>query len=551
MSDCISYIKTAIGNKTTLITQVDELIPYHRGTEGLEGKTNIIAVVKAYDKKDVESLLLLANELANQPEFKFTLYPISTGLNWGYGTSQPPKLDIKVVILDLSGLTKIEFDEDLGLVTVEPGVTQQLLSDFFISNGDSFMVPVTGAGPNASIVGNAIERGYGITPYTDHFAAVTAIKGYWANARSYSSAVNALDESPNKTVDNTFKWGLGPYLDGLFTQSNFGIVTQMTIRVAKKPQKFTSFIIQVPDDNDLEKAIPLIRQVLRGYEGIVGSINLMDKRRVLSMFAENPNAGEHKVMSSADIDKLSKAQQTPSWTIMGSIYGSKGVAKAAKNEIKSIFKTLPCRQIYSDSPIFTIGNAAINAMPGFFFKLLPFLSLVKQQLTSFERGKEIMLGRPNNIALKLAYWRHQNSKQFPADELSPGRDGCGLLWFAPLITMKPKIMREYVDYIRTTCPKFNIEPLITFTNLKHDCVDSTIPILFDLSNPDAVKDAHNCLKALVLEGVKLGYIPYRLNIDQQQWLLDAESPFWQTVNDIKSVVDPNNILSVGRYNPRH
>ena len=550
MSDCISYIKTAISNQASVITNAYELTPYLRGPEGLDGKTNIIAVVKAHNSKDVESLLILANELATQAELKFTIYPISTGLNWGYGTSQPPECNRKVVILDLSALTKIEFDEDLGLVTLEPGVTQQLLSDFFISKGDNFMVPVTGAGPSCSIVGNAVERGYGITPYTDHFAAVTAIQGYWANARSYSSAVNELDASQNKTADKTFKWGLGPYLDGLFTQSNFGIVTQMTIRVAKKPQKFISFIIQVPDDKDLEKAIPLIGQVLREYEGIVGSINLMDKRRVLSMFAENPNPGEHKVMSSADIDKLSKAQQTPSWTIMGSIYGSKGVAKVAKSEIKSIFKTLPCRQIYSDSPIFPIGNAAINAMPSFFFKLLPILSLVKHQLTSFERGKEIMLGRPNNIALKLAYWRYQNSKQFPADDLSPGRDGCGLLWYAPLITMKPKVMREYVNYIRTICPKFNIEPLITFTNLKHDCVDSTIPILFDLSNPDAVKDAHNCLKELVVEGVKLGYIPYRLNIDQQQWLLDAESEFWKTVNDIKSVVDPNNILSVGRYNPR-
>ncbi|AAZ26639.1 FAD-binding protein [Colwellia psychrerythraea] len=550
MSDCISYIKTAIGNNATLITQADELIPYHRGTEGLEGKTNIIAVVKAYDKKDVESLLLLANELANQPEFKFTIYPISTGLNWGYGTSQPPKLDIKVVILDLSGLTQIEFDEDLGLVTVEPGVTQQLLSDFFISNGDNFMVPVTGAGPNASIVGNAIERGYGITPYTDHFGAVTAVQGYWANARHFCSAVNELDKSHNKTVDKTFKWGLGPYLDGLFTQSNLGVVTQMSIRMARKPQKFISFIMQVPDDKALEIAIPLIRKILRDYEGIVGSINLMDKRRVLSMFAENPNPGEHKVMSPTDIAKLSKAQQTPSWTIMGSIYGSNGVAKTVKKEIKRIFKALPCRQIFSDSPIFSIGNAVINTTPNFLFKLAPFLALIKEQLASFERGKEIMLGRPNNIALKLAYWRHKNAKRFPADNLSPGKDGCGVLWYAPLVTMKPNIMREYVDFIRATCPKFNIEPLITFTNLKHDCVDSTIPILFDLSDPDAVKDAHNCLKELVLEGVKLGYIPYRLNIDQQQWLLDANSPFWHTVNDIKSVVDPNNILSMGRYNPR-
>jgi 4-cresol dehydrogenase (hydroxylating) len=550
MPDCISYIKKTISSHATVITHKDELMPYLRGTEGLEGKANIIAVVKAYNSNDVKSLLLLANELASQSALKFTLYPISTGLNWGYGTSQPPKFDIKVVIVDLSGLTKIEFDEDLGLVTLEPGVTQQLLSNFIIGEGDNFMVPVTGAGPKCSIVGNAIERGYGITPYTDHFGAVSAMQGYWANGRHYCSAINELDTSHHKTVDKTFKWGLGPYLDGLFTQSNFGIVTQMTIRVARKPEKFISFIIQVPADEDLAIAIPLIQKVLREYEGIVGSINLMDKRRVLSMFAENPNPGEHKVMSSSDIDKLSKSQQTPSWTIMGSIYGSNGVAKTVKKEIKRIFSTLSCRQVYSDSPMFKILNAVTNSAPATLFKLIPTLSLIKEQLVSFERGKAIMLGRPNNIALKLCYWRHKNAKSFSADSLSPGKDGCGILWYAPLVTMKPEIITEYVGFVRAICPKFNIEPLITFTNLKHDCVDSTIPILFDLSDPDAVKDAHNCLKKLVLQGIELGFIPYRLNIDQQQWLLNAQSPFWQTVNDIKSVVDPNSILSVGRYNPR-
>ncbi|HBY86870.1 MAG TPA: FAD-binding oxidoreductase, partial [Colwellia sp.] len=100
------------------------------------------------------------------------------------------------------------------------------------------------------------------------------------------------------------------------------------------------------------------------------------------------------------------------------------------------------------------------------------------------------------------------------------------------------------------CPKYNIEPFITFTNLKHDCVDSTIPIVFDLSNPQAVTDAHNCLKALVTEGLKKGFVPYRLNIDQQQWLLNKDTDFWQTVNKIKSSLDPYNILSQGRYNPK-
>jgi 4-cresol dehydrogenase (hydroxylating) len=111
-------------------------------------------------------------------------------------------------------------------------------------------------------------------------------------------------------------------------------------------------------------------------------------------------------------------------------------------------------------------------------------------------------------------------------------------------------MKRYVSFIREMCPKYNIEPFITFTNLRHDCIDSTIPIVFDSSNPEAVKDAHDCLKELVLEGLKQGWVPYRLNIDQQQWLLDKDKPFWKAVQLLQDAFDPNNILSPGRYNPR-
>jgi 4-cresol dehydrogenase (hydroxylating) len=35
-----------------------------------------------------------------------------------------------------------------------------------------FLVPATRAGPGCSIIGNALKRGYGITPLTDHFQSI-------------------------------------------------------------------------------------------------------------------------------------------------------------------------------------------------------------------------------------------------------------------------------------------------------------------------------------------------------------------------------------------
>jgi len=554
MLDIHQEIRDVIHQNAILLTQSDELSHYTQGTEGLnnfpEKKRTIIGAVKPHNKNDIKALLDLANILSDNEQLKFSIHPISSGRNWGYGTSQPPKPNCQSLILDLSTLANIDFDEELGLVTLEPGVTQKQLSAFLIERGDNFMVPVTGAGPDCSIVGNAIERGYGITPHSEHFNAVNAIKGFWANGRAFQSAIYELDQSDDKFVDKTFKWGVGPHLDALFTQSSFGVVTEMTIRLAARSSAFSSFFIQLQADDILDRAVPIIRQVLREYDGIVGSINLMDRRRVLAMLAENPNGGEqHKVMSDDDVTTLAKKHNIPYWTIVGSIYGSKGVVKVAQKEIANIFKKLPSRQIFSNSCLIRVVKFVISRLPEFVFKLIPPLQMIRQQLKSFELGNEIMLGKPNKVALKLPYWRHKNHTDLLHAELSPGKDNCGLLWYAPIITMKPEAMKDFTQLVRTTCPKYHIEPFITFTNLKHDCVDSTIPIVFDRENQQAVADAHNCLKELVSEGLKKGFVPYRLNIDQQQYLLDKNSDFWQTTNQLKSVLDPNQILSPGRYNP--
>jgi 4-cresol dehydrogenase (hydroxylating) len=558
MDTLCQNIDEIISSESIILTTEEQLAPYLRGTEGI--KRTITAVVKIALIEDIPEILKLANSSAENKQDQFSVHPICSGLNWGYGTSLPPTDILPVIILDLSQLKKISLNPVLDLLTVEPGVTQQDLYEYLQKNNLDYMVPTTGAGPDCSILSNAMERGYGITPYTQHFDAVNSLKGYWASGEFFQSAISDLDKSilPDDNnrdlVDKTYKYSPGPYIDGLFTQSGLGITTEVTIRIARKKAAFKSFFIKVYNDDLLIDVVPLIQKTLRDYEGIVGSINLMDKRRILSMFAENPNGTDHhEVMSLNQIDSIAKLQDTPCWTIVGTIYGTPSVVNVVSKEIKSLFKQIQCKFIFSDSLLIKLGNLVVNNSPNILFRLSKKLQDAKKQLSSFNLGEEIMLGKPNRVALKLSYWRNPELTDLNNDSnhiLSTAKDKCGLLWYAPLIPMLPDEMRRYVDFIRETCPKFNIEPFITFTNLRHDCIDSTIPIVFDSSNPQAVKDAHNCLKELVLEGLKQGWVPYRLNIEQQQWLLNKDSPFWKSVQTLEDAFDPNNILSPGRYNPK-
>jgi FAD/FMN-containing dehydrogenase len=74
-------------------------------------------------------------------------------------------------------------------------------------------------------------------------------------------------------------------------------------------------------------------------------------------------------------------------------------------------------------------------------------------------------------------------------------------------------------------------------------------VVFNRHDAEATAMAHACVDTLVEQGLKLGLIPYRLNILQQQSLLDSKSASWAWVRQIKQATDPNSVLSHGRYNP--
>lgn len=499
--------------------------------------------VQITNESAIPKLLWLANK------YQFYLYPISTGNNWGYGSIQNTPINGPRVVVDLSALKSIiPNNKKAGLVTVQPGVTQQDLFDFLQENDWPFMVPVTGAGPHCSILGNALERGYGITPRTDHFAAVNALKAYLPHPNlchtKFESAVSALDGSSKDYIDKTFKWGLGPYIDGLFTQSNFGIVSEMTIRLAPKPQHFSAFYLQVFDSEKFSDAVALIEQTLLDSEGIIGSINLMDRRRLVSMVAENPNGqGQHNVMTDKQVETIAKEQRLPQWMIVGTIYGSKKVVSATQKQFKRRAKHLG-QLNFSNSWLINVAKFVVNLpLPS-----IAAIDKIRAQLSTLDEGVEIMLGKPNQVALPLAYWRNPRVEANKSNDLVPDRDKCGLLWYAPLIKMSPEVLTDFVAFIRKTTPKYGIEPLVTFTNLKHDCIDSTVPLVFDLENPEAVSSAHQCLNELFIEGCKKGFVPYRINVTQQA-VLPADDIFWQTTMLLKQAIDPNGILAPNRYNP--
>lgn len=519
----------ALGADAVLVGQDCE----RYGRNCIAAPREVPAVVLPRSEAEVQAVVEIARAR------NLALYPVSTGHNWGYG-SAAPVMDGSVVV-DLSGMNRIlEVDPLLGLVTLEPGVTQQQLRDYLDERNLAFLVPVTGAGPTCSLLGNALERGYGITPNSDHFAAVTALRAVLPSGEIYQSA---MAESGGDSVDKAYKWGVGPYLDGLFTQSGLAIVTRMTIALAPIPERVELFVFELPKETDLEAGVEAARALRQSLGDGLSAINLLNRLRVLSMIEPYPKdeVDPGSAIPASVVESMARRRRLPQWFGVGALYGTKETVPAMRRRVKRVLGPHARRLVFFSKPKLALLYSLLSALPGSMGRIL------LERLGTLDETLDILLGRPRETALKLAYWKSGRLPE-PGQSLDPARDGCGLMWYAPLVPMTAEAARRYVDMVNEICPRFGIDPLITLTTISERCFDSTVPILFDPS-VDATR-ARDCYRALFDEGQRRGFFPYRMNLQSMSFYADREdSVYWETVRKIKAALDPEGILAPGRYHP--
>jgi 4-cresol dehydrogenase (hydroxylating) len=484
----------------------------------------------------IQNADLLPEVMRIAQRHKVAVYPISTGRNWGYGTALPARDNC--VIIDLSPLRRIlHFDSELGVVTLEPGVTQGMLAEFLASGNHPFMVPVTGGGPQCSLLGNALERGYGITPHTDHFSAATDLEAVLADGSMYRTA---LREAGGEDLARLFKHGIGPYSAGLFTQSGFGIVTRMSIALARRPECVKACFFSLKDDALLEPAIQRVQAILTRLPGVVGGINLMNRHRMLAMVAPYPadRVGEDGLIPLELIQELGRQYQVFPWAGFGTIYGTHRVVAAAQKEISAVFSGIATRLVFLTSQRARTLSKIANLLPGAAGQRLG------RTANTLSKALDLVNGLPNETALPLAYWRNPVP---PGSALEPSRDGCGLIWYAPLVPMRPTAARACADMVTRITKAHAIEPLMTFTSLGDKLFDSTVPILFDRNDGQAQANATACYDALLQEGRIKGFFPYRVGVGAMKTLSSLQSESKVFHARLRKSLDPEGLISPGRY----
>lgn len=447
------------------------------------------------------------------------IYPISGGRNWGYGSATPVCDD--AIILDLSQHQEITIDESTDTACLEPGVTQARFRDFLVQNQLPYVVPTTGAGPSGSIVGNALERGYGLAPITDHFSAIRGITAVLADGSLYQSPLEKLGGAPHR-------WGLGPSFDGVFSQSSLGIVVNARIALSRQPATITAIRIQA---DQVDNLVSVCKQLSSRLPGTLAAMQILNSLRMAALRVPYPSASS--VLSPHEVSTLERNERIAPWTAVGILAGEPSVVSAAKRVAKRIAKRAGLR-------FTSVSERQLDGLA----RARPLLSLrMKNQLTLTECLFKHVRGIPNALSHRLLAWR-PGGETIERDR-EPTSSSNGLYWYAPLVKFDPDQVTQFTNFITQNCRDFGINPLITMNKLSTQAFGSTILILFDRQSSREVARAAEFYSQLVDRGLAQGFVPYRLPASQMDSIPELDSS--RLMQAMKASLDPGGLLSPGRY----
>lgn len=490
----------------------------------------IPVILRPADRGQLSECLRIANE------FGLPLYPISSGRNWGYGSRVPPAADC--ALLDLSCLNRIlDFNEKLASVTVECGVTQRQLFQFLKDRGSRLWLDATGSSPDCSLVGNAMERGFGHTPYGDHCAHICSLEVVLPDGSVVQTGPAQFDQT---RAAPSYRWGLGPHLDGLFSQSNLGVVTRMTIWLMPAPESFEAFFFRSEDPTGLPALIDALA-ALRLRDILRSSIHIANDYKVLNGLQQYPwqETGGQTPLTPALMAQFREKLTMGYWNASGGLYGTPAQVSEAHRLLRQALGPHRGKLRFLNERKLRMARR----FAGLFSAVMRWD--VRRTIEIVEPVVGLMRGIPTEHSLASVYWRKR--MPVPADR-NPDRDRCGLLWYAPVAPADGPAVQALTDLASNTLLEFGFEPMISLTLLTPRAVYSVISITYDRDVPGEDERAMACYSELSARCTQAGFFPYRLGIQSMQHLQPAPG-YAALLARLKDAIDPNHILAPGRYEP--
>lgn len=480
--------------------------------------TRVPVILRPASTSEVAACVTLAAEL------KLALYPVSGGRNYGYG-SRAPTAD--AALLDLGRLQRVfDYDDRLGVVTVEAGVTFEGLFDFLRAQNAPWLAPATSGPPLGSVIGNALERGIGTGPHADragHLAALEVVLGDGT----------VLNTGADGRVAGLARDGAGPSLDGLFFQSNLGVVTRATVWLSPLPAHLTVTFLQVDEAARLHALVEALRGAL--HSGLTRPpVSVFNALRLLSVVRGYPwQEAQGRVPLPNDVLRSQcRDLRIPVFAADLALQGAS--AAHARVVLDHLLPKLTPQvdrweSIEADGPQLEALLRSPQGEHAFIDSPLRRALLLRH------------LGVPQVAPLSQTYWRKPVRPAQPGD---PDRDGCGALWCCPLVPFTGEDAARAVALCEETLTDAGFEPGISLQGLSSRALHLICSLLWDRHMPGEDERALAAGALLEKRLHAAGYPAYRKSTVRMG---AHRTPEAEVLRRIKGTLDPAHVLAPGRY----
>ncbi|KAL3460939.1 hypothetical protein BJX64DRAFT_300455 [Aspergillus heterothallicus] len=472
------------------------------------------AVIDPRSVPETQELVRLANE------YQIPLWPTSIGRNSGYGGAAPRLRGS--VVLDMGKYMNrvLEVNVDGAYAVVEPGVTFAALYQYLVDNGlsDKLWIDVPDIG-GGSVMGNTLERGVGYTPYGDHWMMHCGMEVILPSGELMRTGMGALPQNPKNGSKHDekdeankcwqlFPYGFGPYNDGLFSQGNVGICTKMGIWLMPNPGGYQAYMITLPRDEDLHKAVEIIRplRVQMILQNVPTLRHILIDAAVLgpkSSYTSNTN----KPLDDAELDAIAKKLNLGRWNFYGALYGPEPIRNLHWKLIKDAFSVIPGAKFF-------------------------FPEDIKQYCVLHTRAKTLS-GIPTFDELKWIEWLPNGAH----------------LFFSPIAKISGDDAMLQYEVTKKRCREAGLDFIGTFTIGMRE-MHHIVCIVFDRKSPEMKKRAHWLIKTLIADCAEHGWGEYRTHLalmdqiaETYNWNNNALMRFNETV---KNALDPNGVIAPGK-----
>ena len=455
------------------------------------------AVVFPTCAEDVQEIIKLASE------FEVPVWPHGQGRNYGYGGPSPAERgSIQISFHRMNRI--LEIDEELAYAVVEPGVRWFDLYEAIEAEGYDLLLSVPDLGWGSPI-GNSLDNGVSYHQNGQNFMALHGLEVVLADGSLMRTGMGAMPDNP---AFHLYPRGLGPVVEGLFFQGNYGIVVRAGVWLKRKPEAYAALSLVLKTDAELEQGVEALRELM--IEGSLEGVPSMYTTLTAAPQLLDDEVLPPGVLSEEQIQEIADRTGIGRWAVRTAVWNRRDRIEQQIARVKEVWEAIP--------------GARVDVSPIYAKEDYPKLTLSAEQIQAGIPTLQLIEATPPNF---------------------------GHIGFSPIVPMTGSQVRFVYDRMKAGIEAAGVNFLggLLVINERSTVLVTGVP--FNTTDQEQAERAFTAIRGLVEELGREGYGEYRAHLDfmdlaQEQYSF-GDHAYRRFAETLKDAVDPKGIIMPGRH----